>query len=50
MSKKQLIYTGDIENLIGNQIYINIKHLKEGTYSVNIVHNNKILKRINFKK
>jgi hypothetical protein len=50
MSKKKITYTGDIEDIIGNHIYINIKNLNQGKYTLNIVYKNRIIKQVNFKK
>ena len=48
MKKKK--YEGSIDQLPSFEIFLNVNHLKEGAYKLNITHNNKIIKRIQFSK
>ncbi len=32
------------------KIYITVDHLKDGPYQINILHQNKVIKKISFKK
>lgn len=48
MKKKR--YEGELKNLPGFEIYLNINHLKQGRYKLKIINNNKVVKSINFKK
>ena len=41
---------GKLEKLPKAKIYLNINHLDEGTYSLNIIANNKIIKTTEFEK
>ena len=33
-----------------SKIYINVDHLKEGLYQLNLLKENKVIKKLNFKK
>lgn len=33
-----------------SKIYINVDHLKEGLYQLNVLKENKVIKKLNFKK
>jgi hypothetical protein len=48
MKKKR--YEGELKNIPGFEIYLNINHLKNGRYELKIVDKNKVIKRIHFKK
>lgn len=41
---------GSLESFPLNQIYLNINHLKDGEYMLKIVHKDKIVKQVRFKK
>lgn len=47
---KEKKYKGDIKHIPKSKIYLNINHLDKGTYSLNIIANNKIIKTTEFKK
>ncbi len=49
MAKRKL-HTGSLEDLIGNQILLNISQLKDGTYILKIMDQNRIVKEITFIK
>jgi len=48
--KKIKEYEGSIEKVDSNKIYLNINHLKKGTYKLKIIHKNKIVKSVHFTK
>jgi len=48
MTNKKLV--GNIEKLSSNKIYINVNLLEKGTYNLNIVHKNKVIKSTRFSK
>jgi len=48
--KKETRYRGEIEKLPDKKIYINVNHLEEGDYEINITHQNKLVKKTIFKK
>lgn len=50
MSKKQKAYTGSLSKMHSKKIYLNIKELESGTYTLNIMNKNKLIKQIIFKK
>jgi len=50
MPKQPIRYEGDMPSLLANHIYLNINHLDDGSYVLKIVHKNKIVKEIRFKK
>lgn len=43
-------YTGETDKLPGSKIYINVKHLEKGNYELNIMNQNKLIKKTTFKK
>lgn len=47
---KKKTYTGTLEEMDTQEIYLNVNHLKKGFYTLKIVHNNKIIKNTNFRK
>ncbi len=50
MAKKEEKYIAKIEKLPDKKIYINVNHLEKGNYEINIIHQNKLIKKANFKK
>ncbi len=50
MTKKHTSYVGELDSLLSEKILLNINHLKDGTYTISIISNNKIIKSINFTK
>ena len=50
MTAKQTKMEGSLESFPENQIYLNIQHLKNGTYVLKIMNNNKVIKKTIFKK
>ena len=47
---KRKAYTGALEDLLGNQILLNISKLKDGTYVLKIMDQNRIVKEFTFIK
>jgi len=47
---KRKVYSGSLEDLLGNQILLNISKLKDGTYILKIMDENRIVKEITFIK
>jgi len=43
-------YKTSLDSVKNNKIYLNIKQLDKGNYTVKIIHNNKVIKQIKFKK
>lgn len=41
---------GSIDNLPKKKIYLNINHLEDGLYEIKIIHNNKVIQQISFRK
>ncbi|WP_181369179.1 hypothetical protein [Flavobacterium profundi] len=50
MPKKPTKYEAKIEKIPSNKIYLNINHLEKGEYELNIIHKNKLLTKMTFKK
>ena len=51
MSKKKVLgYEAKIEKLPDKIIYINVNHIEKGNYELNIIQNNKLIKKTSFKK
>ncbi|WP_165586706.1 hypothetical protein [Aequorivita vladivostokensis] len=48
--KKYRQYSGDLEIVPGKQIFLNIKNLAKGIYTLKIMLNNKVIKEVTFKK
>lgn len=48
--KRKYHFVGHLENLPSQKIYLNINHLEEGLYELQIIHKNKIVKKTTFKK
>lgn len=47
---KQKTYTGQMKDVFGKKIYLNIQHLETGVYELKIIHNNKIVRSFEFFK
>lgn len=43
-------YEGKLKNVLSNTIYLNINDLKDGNYVLNIIHKNKVIRKITFNK
>lgn len=50
MAKKNMIYQGKLQSFSNHKIYLNVNHLKKGVYTLKIIHKNKTIKKITFKK
>ena len=50
MPKKPAIFGTNIEKLPSKKIYINVNHLENGNYELNIIYKNKLITKTNFKK
>lgn len=50
MKKKKQSLEGTLNKIPENQIYLNINHLKDGIYTLNIMYKNKLIKKTHFKK
>jgi len=50
MNKKAKIFSGNLESVPNKLIYLNINNLIEGSDTLNIIQNNKIVKKGTFKK
>ena len=50
MPQKKRKYESDINALPSNKIFININKMEKGDYELNIIHQNKLIKRTTFKK
>jgi hypothetical protein len=49
MKKRKLICNGEIRRFPSHEIYLNVDQLASGVYTLNIVHKNKLVKKITFK-
>lgn len=47
---KRKMYEGKLEKILSKKIYLNIGHLEEGVYELNIIHKNRIIKIISFRR
>lgn len=47
---KEKKYKGNLKQLPKLKIYLNINHLDKGTYSLNIIANNKVIQTTEFEK
>ncbi len=47
---KEKKYKGEIKETPRFKIYLNVNHLKEGKYRLDIISNNKIIQTTKFKK
>jgi hypothetical protein len=50
MPKKPMKYESKIEELPSNKIYINVNKMEKGDYELNIINQNKLIKKTTFKK
>lgn len=50
MLKKPVKYESKIEELPSNKIYINVNKMEKGDYELNIINQNKVIKKTTFKK
>ena len=50
MSEKKIKYESKIEELPSNKIYINVNKMEKGDYEINIINQNKLIKKTTFKK
>tara|TARA_R100000935_G_scaffold38680_1_gene60045 strand:- start:158922 stop:159074 length:153 start_codon:yes stop_codon:yes gene_type:complete len=50
MTKKRFQYKGRISLNLKNEIYLHVDHLEPGTYTILLMENNNVLKKIDFKK
>jgi hypothetical protein len=51
MSKKKIKgYEAQIEKLPDKKIFLNINAMEKGDYELNIIHQNKLIKKTTFKK
>ncbi|CAN0604274.1 unnamed protein product [Ectocarpus sp. 12 AP-2014] len=50
MKQKDESLNGTLDSFPEKQIYLNINHLKDGTYVLKIMHKNKLIKKTIFKK
>ncbi len=49
-NSKSKQYLGNLKRLSSYKIYLNIKHLNKGSYELNIINKNKLIKRTRFDK
>ncbi|MEC4005751.1 hypothetical protein OX283_013855 [Flavobacterium sp. SUN052] len=49
-SQKKMKYETKIEQLPANKIYINVNKMEKGDYEINIINQNKLIKKTTFKK
>lgn len=50
MLQKKTTYESKIEQLPSNKIYINVNKMEKGDYELNIINQNKLIKKTTFKK
>jgi hypothetical protein len=50
MPQKKITYESKIEQLPSNKIYLNINKMEKGEYELNIINQNKLIKKTTFKK
>ena len=50
MLEKKRKFDSKIEELPSNKIYINVNKMEKGTYELNIINQNKLIKKTCFKK
>ena len=51
MSKKNNVkYSTTVEQLPSNKIYLNVNKMEKGNYELSIINQNKLIKKITFKK
>ncbi len=50
MKKRKTPLSGKLPDMPDQEIYLNVNALEKGTYKLNIIHKNKIIKKTTFKK
>jgi len=50
MPQKRIEYESKIDQLPFNKIYINVNKMEKGDYELNIINQNKVVKKTTFKK
>tara|TARA_R100000935_G_C2838543_1_gene169635 strand:+ start:2025 stop:2177 length:153 start_codon:yes stop_codon:yes gene_type:complete len=50
MDNKRFQYSGRISLDVKNEIYLHVDHLEQGTYTLLLMENKKVIKKIAFKK
>ena len=50
MPKKATKYEATIDKLPSKKVYINVNHLEEGEYELNIINKKKLISQITFQK
>lgn len=50
MNQKNVSLEGSLDSFNEKQIYLNINHLKDGSYVLKIIHKNKVIKKTRFNK
>lgn len=50
MKQEESSLDGTLDSFPEKQIYLNINHLKNGRYTLKIIHKNKVIKRTRFNK
>jgi hypothetical protein len=50
MQQNKITYESKIEQLPANKIYINVNKMEKGDYELNIINQNKLIKKTTFKK
>ena len=50
MPQKKMTYESKIDQLPSNKIFINVNKMEKGDYELNIIHQNKLIKKTTFKK
>jgi len=50
MPQKKMKYETKIDQLPSNKIFINVNKMEKGDYELNIIHQNKLIKKTKFKK
>ncbi len=44
------LYEGKLKDALTDKIYLNVNNLKKGSYTLNIISKNKVIKKTTFKK
>lgn len=50
MPQKKVTYETKIEQLPSNKIFINVNNMEKGDYEINIINQNKLIKKTTFTK
>lgn len=50
MNKKRFRYTGTVSLPIKNEIYLHVNHLEKGVYTILLIEDKNVLKKIDFEK